>query len=241
MRSTSWRCWASPLLALSLAVLAGCSEAEAPRASVRTVEPERPVIQPGRPGEDSAVHTGTVEITQEPVATADVRYMQGMITHHAQALRMVELASGLEDPQVRALAERIRAAQGPELTSMASWLVRHGYRVPQEAVDSGVDVEAMGGRVGAVELAGSGHGGHGGMPGMATEEQLDELASSKGTEADRLFLELMTAHHEGALTMVVEHLGEGSDIQAVEMSNEVYVEQSAEIDRMQELLASLNA
>jgi uncharacterized protein (DUF305 family) len=77
------------------------------------------------------------------------------------------------------------------------------------------------------------------MAGMASPEQLQALGQARGREADVMFLELMTAHHEGALTMVEEHAGEGIDVRAMEMGAEMHVEQTSEINRMAELLERL--
>ena len=86
----------------------------------------------------------------------------------------------------------------------------------------------------AVEAGGHGHG-HAGMPGMATPAELEQLSAARGQEADLLFLELMTRHHEGALEMAAAHGAEGSDVQALEMSTEMHVEQTVEIERMADL------
>lgn len=223
------------LLAPSL--LAGCSTS--PSTTAVTVTPDRPVIQPGAPGEANATLTGPIAVPVEEPNEADVRFAQAMIVHHAQALAMVEISrDGLEDERVRGLAERIGAAQGPEVGALVAWLVRHDEPVPQEAVDAGIDVEELGGQVGA---RARGHGGHDAqeMTGMATQEELAALGAASGREADVLFLELMTAHHEGALVMTTEHGTEGIDAQAREMSDEMHVEQTAEIDRMAELLEAL--
>src|SRR5690606_2397865 len=141
-------------------------------------------------------------------------------------------------------AARIEAAQGPELQAMATWLVQHDRPVPQAAVDAGVDVARMGGQVaravdGGAGTAGSGHAGHGSdhadLPGSASPAELEDLAAARGREADLLFLDLMTRHHEGALEMAETHGAEGIDIRAVEMSTDVHVEQGVEIDRMAQI------
>lgn len=232
---------ALPVLIAALAlVVSACSSTD--EGAMTTVTPDRAVIQPGAPGEANTTHTGPIAIPVEEPNAADVTFAQAMIVHHAQALEMVELAGeNLEDQQVRSLAERISAAQQPELTTLTAWLVEHDKPVPEEAVDAGVDVEGMGGTVGARSAAGHGHGADGedGMAGMASPEQLQALGQARGREADVMFLELMTAHHEGALTMVEEHAGEGIDVRAMEMGAEMHVEQTSEINRMAELLERL--
>ncbi|GGK55929.1 DUF305 domain-containing protein [Ornithinimicrobium pekingense] len=233
---------ARPLPTLLVAALVGlgasaCSSTEQPSAT--TVTPDRPVIQPGAPGEASTTHTGPIAIPVEQPTDADVLFVKSMIVHHAQAIEMVDLAEdGLEDRQVVALAERIRAAQGPEVGAMAAWLAEQDELVPPEAADVGVDVEALGGELGA-RPRGGGHahatGGQETMAGMASPEQLERLGSARGQEADLLFLELMTAHHEGALDMIDQHGAGGLDVRAREMADEMSVEQTAEIGRMAEL------
>lgn len=218
-----------------------CASTQEP--SVATVTPDGPVIQPGAPGEASTTHTGPITLIQPEPNAADVFFVKSMVVHHAQALQLVDAAEdGLSDPQVRAIAERIRAAQAPELTVMVAWLTQADELVPPEAVDAGIDVEGLGGEVGArPRTEGHDHGGTGeeGMAGMATPEQVQELDAAEGAAADRLFLELMTAHHEGALEMVTEHGARGIDPRARELSDEMFVEQTAEIGRMAELLDRL--
>lgn len=232
------------LLVLGLA-MSGCTAEDPAASAMATVTPDGPVLQPGRPGEANTTHTGPITVPAPQHNDADARFMAEMIIHHSQAIEMVERSrEGLQDEQVRSLAARIEAAQGPELQAMATWLVQHDRPVPQEAVDAGVDVARMGGQVaravdGGAGTAGSGHAGHGSdhadMPGMASPAELEDLAAARGREADLLFLDLMTRHHEGALEMAEAHGAEGIDIRAVEMSTDVHVEQSVEIDRMAEI------
>ncbi len=110
---------------------------------------------------------------------------------------------------VKRLAERITAAQQPEIGAMQAWQGRHP--APSATTD--------------------GHD-HGAMPGMATERQMKDLADASGADFDRLFLRLMTAHHEGALKMAGEVLKGGNDPAVEEMAAEVVATQSAEISRM---------
>src|SRR5690606_23680050 len=122
-----------------------------------------------------------------------------------------------ESEKVRRLADRISAAQGPEIRAMRGWLRRNG-------------AEDGGGH--------DGHGGHDGasMPGMATEKQRDELRAARGADLDKLFLTLMIAHHEGAVTMAENAVRDGRDTQVQEMAGDVAVQQTAEINRMRAML-----
>lgn len=248
--------------ALVLVALAGCSgdspsPDEGPTADGATATTR--VLQPGRPGDANAEVTGDVSVETPSASAADTTFMQEMIHHHAQALEMVDLVDGdLEDAEVQAIAARIRDAQGPEIELMAQWLVQNGQPVPAVAAEAGVDLDRLGATVldehagpGAAhdDGHGTGHGDeHGGthdesaahaMPGMATPEQLQELGAATGRDADLLFLELMTAHHAGALVMLDEHGVGGRDLRAIEIGDEMSAEQRAEIGRMEDIRARL--
>ncbi|CAL9371342.1 hypothetical protein SUDANB120_00870 [Streptomyces sp. enrichment culture] len=173
-----------------------------------------PVIAPGRPGEKARTLSPEEAARSRPDDTpnaADRAYMRHMVEHHEQAVRMTALAPDrAAGDAVKRLAERISAAQAPEIAVMRAWLARH----PGPA---GAD--------------GGGHD-HGAMPGMATEQQLKDLEAARGADFDRLFLTLMTSHHEGALTMAGEVLKAGNNAAVEELANEVVATQSAEIHRM---------
>ena len=206
--------------------LAGCS-GDTPAATSTATSPTAPVLQPGRPGEPNASLTGSAAL---PSATgspqeADVRFMQDMIVHHAQAIVMVSLVRDrLADTQVKALAARIADEQRPEIDAMAKWLEAKGEQVPPQA--------------GNPEL-GSGSHDHSGMPGMATQAQLRQLKDARGAEADQLWLTLMTAHHEGALRMVVQQHRDGTDDVVTQLGDEIHVTQSVQIGYMREMLDRL--
>ncbi|MGW7098097.1 DUF305 domain-containing protein [Streptomyces sp. NPDC054838] len=174
------------------------------------------VVAPGRPGEEARTLSPGQAAKERPDDTpnaADHAYVRHMVEHHRQALAMSALAPERASADgVKRLAERIAAAQGPEIAAMEKWLAR--YPEPSSA-----------------DGAAAGHD-HGAMPGMATEQQLGELAGAGGPEFDRLFLRLMTAHHEGALKMAGEALAQGNNVAIEEMATEVVATQSAEIHRM---------
>lgn len=171
------------------------------------------------------------EASAQPVAQgprhteADVRFVRMMIGHHQQALEMAALVpdrSGRED--LRRLAERIDVSQRDEIATMRHWLEAHGHPAP--------DAHAHGGH-GAADSA------HAGMAGMATPEQMAALAAASGPAFDRMFLELMIRHHEGALEMVAELFaspGAGQESSIFALANEVDADQRMEIDRMRALL-----
>ncbi|NXY96524.1 DUF305 domain-containing protein [Streptomyces sp. BR123] len=208
-----------------LLALAGCRGG--PDGDDRADGP--PVIAPGRPGEKARTLSPGEAARNRPDDSpnaADRAYVRGMVEHHRQALDMTALApTRARADGVKRLAERIAAAQQPEIAVMQAWLARHP--APAAATTAGGHDDGHGGG------NDGGHGtGHGAMPGMATEQQMKDLAAARGADFDRLFLTLMTAHHEGALTMAGAALAGGNNTAVEEMANEVVATQSAEIHRM---------
>jgi uncharacterized protein (DUF305 family) len=162
-----------------------------------------------------------------PYTAADVRFMQGMIRHHGQALVMAAWAEthGAR-PAVKTLAGRIDVAQRDEIAFMQRWL-----RERHETVPDPQSHHAMA----AHQVAGS----EPLMPGMLTMEQLAQLDQARGPEFDRLFLTLMIQHHEGALTMVRQLFaspGAGQDVTIFRFASDVEADQTTEIDRMRTML-----
>ncbi|MGN9813505.1 DUF305 domain-containing protein [Micromonospora sp. BQ11] len=176
------------------------------------------VIVPGRPGETASTRTATdlaAAAAPRPHNSMDAWFVRMMIPHHAQALEMAELApERAADPDVLSLAARIRAGQGPEIGMMRGWLQARGL---------------------AEEVTGHDHGS---MKGMQSPEAMRRLADARGPAFDRLFVEMMSAHHQGAVEMAVNLLKVGADLTLSEFANAVATEQAVEIDRMRALLAS---
>jgi uncharacterized protein (DUF305 family) len=182
-----------------------------------------PLIQPGAPGESSRAITPEQAVDLPPIrqTAAEVRFMQGMIGHHAQAVEMTTLVvsrSGRDD--VKLLAQRIALSQADEIKMMQEWLVLRGEQVPDA------------------------HAHHGAaMPGMLTAEEMSRLAGASGAEFDRLFLELMIKHHGGALTMVSELYSQpdaGQDPELFAFASDVDVDQRAEIARLAAMLKEIS-
>jgi uncharacterized protein (DUF305 family) len=159
---------------------------------------------------------------------ADVRFMQKMIGHHAQAIEMARLApTHGASPAILRLAARIINAQEDEIASMQLWLRDRKQTVPE-----------------ATAAAHHDHGGEHGaaMPGMLSAAQMKELDEARGPEFDRLFLTYMIQHHRGAVSMVSELFasqGAGQDDAVFKLASDVNVDQITEIDRMQRMLADL--
>jgi uncharacterized protein (DUF305 family) len=186
------------------------------------------VIQPGAPGESSRVLAPEAAAAQTiPAATeADIKFMQGMIHHHAQALDMTELMDGrTTDSDMKKLGLRIHVSQTDEIKMMQRWLEVRGQDAPDPRAHHMADMPGMDHTVM--------------MPGMLTAGEMKQLAAAKGPAFDRLFLEGMIKHHGGALVMVQELFstpgaGQQSDIFA--FASDVEADQKMEIDRMGAML-----
>ncbi|MGW9549636.1 DUF305 domain-containing protein [Citricoccus zhacaiensis] len=179
--------------------------------------------------------TGTASGAAEEISAehndADVMFAQMMIPHHQQAIQMSEimLAKQDQDPQIRQLAEQIKAAQGPEIDRMNAMLSAWG----QEPMD--MDDMGMG------DMGGMDHGSGSGMSGMMSQEDLDRLEAATGDEATRLFLDGMIEHHKGAVDMAQGEVDNGQNPQAVALAEQVITDQEAEITQMEQMLQELPA
>lgn len=208
MRSSRAAVW---MLALGAC---GTAHTEAPPPS-----PAAAVQQPAPA--DTARHAAADTVRR--ISDADVRFMQHMVAHHAQARVMTAMVRQRSTrPEIRLIAERIDVSQDDEMRLMRSWLRRHGAEAPADAH--------------------AGHGEHASMPGMLTEAELARLAAARGPAFDRLFLEYMIRHHEGAVTMVAQLFATPGAAQTSEMygfATDVNADQRAEIARMRALLSTL--
>jgi uncharacterized protein (DUF305 family) len=192
----------------------------------RSAGQDRPaLVLPGAPGEATRAITPTEAADTsriQPTAT-DVQFMQGMIGHHAQALEMTALLpSRTNREDMRLLARRIELSQADEITMMQRWLRARGQSAP--------DAHA--------------HHDHGGalMPGMLTPDEMRRLEAAAGREFDRLFLEFMIRHHDGALTMVNDLFstaGAGQEPDIFAFASDVDTDQRIEIDRMSAMLLEI--
>ncbi len=174
------------------------------------------IVTPGAPGEASTVMSAPAAPAPIMHVKADAEFMQGMIGHHAQALDMVALLeTRTESPDMRMLALRIKVSQQDEIRFMRRWLEERGETVPAEHAHHAHDYKLM--------------------PGMLSPEEMAKLAAAKGPEFDRLFLEDMIKHHDGALVMANELFkkdgaGQQADVHA--FASDVIADQQMEIDRM---------
>ena len=185
---------------------------------------------PGRPAPEAVPGAGAdraetapapapAPVPQRRHTPGDVRFMQGMIAHHRQALEMAALVPARASrDDVRRLGQRVEVSQQDEIDRMERWLRDRGEEVPGPHAH---------------------HGTHAGMPGMATPEEMARLAAATGAEFDRLLLELMIRHHQGALAMVAELFatpGAGQEPEIFQFAADVDADQRMEIDRMRRML-----
>lgn len=212
--------------------------------------PARPApAPPPLPAAVRAVPTAMVgtDSARHGYTAADVRFMQQMIHHHAQAVRMAALVpsrSSRED--VRVLAARIDAAQQTEIEAMRHWLEERHELAPGPSMPRATHDSIMGAMHDMHHMHDMAPADSGMdamlMPGMLTPAQMRALAAATGTAFDRLFLVGMIQHHEGALKMVADLLatpGAGEEPQLFGFASDVDAGQRAEIARMQAILATL--
>ncbi len=161
---------------------------------------------------------------------ADVAFMTGMISHHAQAVQIAGWApSHGASASIRTMSERIVVGQEDEITLMKRWL-----RDRRETVPDADASHAM--------MPGVDHSMMPMMPGMLTAEQLVQLDQARGPEFDRMFLTFMIQHHQGAIVMVDQLFGSqgaGEEERVFRIASDVYADQTTEIGRMQKMLAAL--
>jgi uncharacterized protein (DUF305 family) len=200
-------------------VLSACGGAPAPGPAT-----------PAPAGPSGATQASPVGFQGEgyPHTTADVAFMTGMIHHHAQAVLIAGWApSHGASRSLQALCERIVVGQQDEIALAARWL-----RSRKEPVPNLDPAHAMHTMDHAVM-----------MPGMLTPDQLSRLDLARGPDFDRLFLEYMIMHHQGAITMVDQLFGAqgaGQDETVFRFASDVYADQTTEIRRMQGMLAELS-
>ena len=158
-------------------------------------------------------------------------FAQMMISHHQQAVEMSEMLLAKEGipVQVVEFVQGVIDAQGPEIDRMTAMLEAWGQ---QPVTDSG-------GMGTMDEMGGMDHGEMGGMSGMMSQEDMTALEEAQGTGAARLYLEQMTAHHEGAVDMARDEVADGQNPHATTLAEQIINDQEAEIAQMQQMLTDL--
>ena len=185
-----------------------------------------PIIQPGAPGlpgrvisAEEASNLATIQYS-----VGDVMFLQGMISHHAQAMEMSVLVESRSNREVlELLAQRIRLSQEDEISMMQGWLQDRDLGVPTLDAHHADDYELM--------------------PGMLTDEEMMELEVAEGADFDTLFLEFMIEHHLGAIEMVenlLDQQGAAQDPILYEFTSDVTSDQGSEIERMDAMLAGFS-
>ena len=157
---------------------------------------------------------GTAPAEAAP-SDADVSFTQNMIPHHQQAIEMAKLVDNHTDrPELRKLADSIVSSQGQEITQMQEWL--RSWSKPETPAE--------------------GHGGHGDteMPGMMSEADMRRLMEATGPEFDLAFVEMMAAHHQGAIDMAKTELKDGSLPEVTRLAQQIIDTQQNEIDQLQQ-------
>tara|TARA_E500000331_G_scaffold129974_1_gene127170 strand:+ start:51469 stop:53865 length:2397 start_codon:yes stop_codon:yes gene_type:complete len=191
-----------------------------------SVNAEVPILQPGAPGNPTKEldPETAIAIADSSYTAADAEFLQGMIVHHYQAFLMSEMAPSRTNNQtILDLAGRIDASQIDEIDFMENWLTERGKSVPDPTQTD--------------------HSHHHKMMGMATPEQMNKLEASNSTDFDRLYLNLMIRHHDGAIDMVDrlnEFPGSAYDPQLYEFVTDLENDQAVEIERMNGILISLS-
>lgn len=208
-----------------IVVIAAAPMAAAPGQPPQPPEEPPPLVRPGAPGQAPRLITPEEATDRSGISfvEADVRFMQGMIGHHQQAIEMCELvAARTTNESILRLAQRITISQEDEIRMMQDWLRARGQPLP--------DLHA--------------HHQHGAvlMPGMLTPEEMARLAAARGPEFDRLFLEGMIKHHLGALVMVEQLFavpGAGQEGEIFAFASDVEADQRMEIERMLGMLREM--
>jgi uncharacterized protein (DUF305 family) len=211
---------------LAAAIVAACGGGALPAADAgpSPAADEPRIVQPGAPGQGARSLTAEELESVEGVSytAADVRFMRGMIPHHAQALEMTALVRRhATTDAVRQMALRMEISQRDEIALMETWLRERGE---------------------AVGMPGMGTGGSHRMPGMLTPEQMETLRNARGLDFDRYFLEFMIQHHQGAIDMVAELFnssGAAQESTVFKFAEDVDADQTMEIERMQGILETL--
>lgn len=185
-----------------------------------------PAAQPSGSTSGMAGMNSYPPITPGPAASGahndtDVMFANDMIPHHGQAVQMADMIlAKTSNPDVKALAERIKAAQTPEVVTMAGWLKGWGETVPDPYAHS-------------AGMTGMEHSG------MMSDEQMNQLDKASGAQADKVFLTQMQEHHAGAIDMAKTELAQGSNPEAKKLAGSISTSQTAEIAEMKAIAAKL--
>lgn len=161
--------------------------------------------------------SSTVQRSATEHNDADVAFATDMLPHHAQALTMVDMTAGRTlDPEVQNLADDIRAAQTPEISTMTGWLTDWNKTVP--------------------DTSGSMSGMDSSMPGMMSADDMSSLQDAPDSDFQTKWLELMVQHHEGAVEMAKTEIADGEYQPSIDLATSIIASQTKEIDTMKSIL-----
>lgn len=157
---------------------------------------------------------------------AEIAFAQLMIPHHQQAVEMADLAlQDSDSAQIKSLATQIKSAQGPEITQMQGWLTQWG-------APTGMPTTADSGDMPGMDMGGMS------SDGMMTSEQMSSLGSARGADFNKMWLEMMISHHEGAIQMAQDVKAQATNPQVVQLADDIIASQTAEIATMKKELAN---
>jgi uncharacterized protein (DUF305 family) len=166
----------------------------------------------------------------QPFNDVDVAFAQQMIVHHQQAIAMAKMAqSHAQDPNVKRLAAEIEAAQGPEIQTMTGWLQAWG--TPMPSVTPGMTPSMHG-------MVPSSGGMMRSMPGMMPQPDMSMMMDRHGVEFDRMFLQEMITHHQGAVDLAKIEQSSGVNPDAKQLAKSIESSQTAQITQMRQMLSS---
>jgi uncharacterized protein (DUF305 family) len=230
----------APALVAALLLSACTDDDAAPDAAGATSTAAPNIIQGAAPGEANTTLTAMPESEPQVPTEADVAFVHMMLPHHAQALEMTAMVPDRTSrSDVPLFAERIELSQQDEIELMVRWLEKHELPVPE-----GFGEEPSG-HDGHADTGGGDDHGHDGamMPGLLTAEQLEQLGAAEGEEFDRLFLQFMYYHHDGALQMVEDLLASdgAQETELFQLVTHIDSDQRIEMDRITGMLAEMSA
>lgn len=184
--------------------------------SVAACGSDEDAATPAAPGSATTDQAATTQTEDAAHNEADVTFASEMIPHHAQAIQMAEVALGQDDTTLTALAEQIKAAQGPEIETLSQWLTTWGEEVPDRSGMGSMD-----------------------MGGMMSQDDMDSLEMMRGSGFDTMWLQMMIEHHNGAIEMAQTEVAQGQHPDATALAEQIITAQQAEIEQMEEMLSSL--
>lgn len=209
-----FRIFGAAALTAGALLLAACGSNTSPAKSSSTAM--------GGMSMSTTTSTASSASASGPHNSADVSFATEMIPHHGQAIEMADMAlKQATNADVKAMAQTIKDAQDPEVVRMSGWLKGLGAPVPSMSMSSS-------------SMAGMDHG-----QGMMSDADMASLAKATGTAFDRMWVQMMIQHHEGAVTMAKTELAQGQNSDAKQLAQSIITSQSAQIDQLKAMLAKL--